>query len=61
MVIGARAFCRLTVMLTLSPNYIQVSGILNRNRALDGDLVAIELNDETEWNVLKDQIIEKVF
>jgi hypothetical protein len=48
-------------MLTLSPNYIQVSGILNRNRALDGDLVAIELNDETEWNVLKDQIIEKVF
>jgi len=37
-----------------------VSGVQNRNRALEGDLVAIELNNESEWKVLNDLIIEQV-
>ena len=37
-----------------------MSGVQSRNRALEGDLVAIELNNEAEWKVLNDQIMEKV-
>ncbi len=37
-----------------------MNDVVNRNRALEGDVVAIDLNDRSEWKVLNEQIIEQV-
>jgi len=37
-----------------------VSEVYNRNRALEGDLVAVSLNDQSEWRVLNENVIEMV-
>ncbi len=40
--------------------FLQVSEVYNRNRALEGDLVAVSLNDQSEWRVLNENVIEMV-
>jgi hypothetical protein len=37
-----------------------VSEVQNRNRALEGDEVAVLINDQSEWRVLQDQINDQV-
>ena len=37
-----------------------MSEVYNRNRALEGDLVAVALNDQSEWRVLNENVIEMV-
>lgn len=40
-------------------NDILVHGMLDRNRALDGDLVVVELLPQPQWMILEQDIIEK--
>ena len=42
----------------LTKNDIIITGLADRNRALDGDTVVVELNPRSDWLVLEQDILD---